>query len=409
MKRNQLSRLDELLAPLDCDETHALCQRLWHHYREKAAPRIERFWAEGGDVFYSLVLDALLSHSESLEALARLRLVCKQWSAWVLQLPHVKLGANRWSPGVYKVLLKYFFTRVSALTSHPKILEAHCPRHFGRITWLHIEEPGPCQFRAPVAGDDTIDVSQWCQLRTLVVPHCDYELAGLATLTALTRLDVLGRALGSVLQQQQQQAALYQLTNLRHLSLRRASRNLDPVHHLPSLRWLESDQAHYFVHYTGDGALDGWPPMLAARDQSGDDTSDFDADEHVSEDDDEQDLLQADFAPYCGGSKAGFVRHVALQGHWCGGVFTGAARLLYGDEYEFFEGHLVNGLREGAGFEGNSRETRVFRGHWHQGLRHGTGTQCRYRGATFTGAESALHPLALEEWVHGELRATTPL
>ena len=308
-------------------------------YTRKASPYTETFFTEGEDIFTQHILSRL-SHTENLNAILRLRLVNRQWQRRVDEVRHLNFSAHSWGNSVYNYLLKHNFKHVTSIRSHRTILcnedGSFARDHaFLRITHLEIDPP---------KDNDTakykLNVSGWTSLKTLICPRVNHELLHLNTLTQLTRLEVEASAF-----RDDPSVELEDMTKLQHLVIRYCEPDLD-LSAMRSLRYLDSDRASHFRHFTGRGKLQ------------------FD---DAEEDDDEAYRIERETKDrYQAGCWNG-----RFDGEWVAGVFTGEAHFQFDGDEMGYDGGFVNGKRHGYGKEYDNHSG--YKGQWVDGKRHGTG------------------------------------
>jgi hypothetical protein len=292
-------------------------------YAEKAFPFAERFFREGVEVFLTHILGPL-SLSEPFTALMALRLVNRHWRDQMRQIKHLNISQSGCSASVCRKILDHHFPSVISLRSHVNILNLRCEA-LPRITHLEIEPSKSFDIGA------YRHIFLWTGLTTLIMPSVCHPIQAVSCLLSLTHLEIELRAFGCAY-------AISLLVNLRHLWIRFFPPDID-LSPMKALRYLNSDSAYHFLHFTGSGVL--------------------------SVDDDMKDASMEIY------QEGGFM-NPRLRGEWVEGVFTGDAEFLYGRNCEY-RGGFVGGRRGGYGQERDYENDRTYKGEWRNGLRHGMG------------------------------------
>lgn len=332
-----------------------------------------------GAALLQLVLTPL-AHTEPLNWMHSLRLVCRDWRIQIRRLPHLRLGRNvHWSSSIYESTLTAIFPCVTSLHSHQRILAGTYEPVYARLTRLQIE---------PVDNEECaypqLSVHGWTSLQTLIFPYTPGPLLNLYTLTSLTQLEIHGDACPDGPEQigAEQYAQLRFvsdhltcLVNLRHLVLQEFSRSLNTRAFI-ALRHLESDCGYHFEGFTGTGQLKVF---------------DIDANDEYGED---------------GGGLAVYQEGITfcnLQGAWVEGRFSGRVAIQYHEGERMFWGQYVDNKRHGPGEEMHRDARRRFYGEWLNGKRHGPGRICTWLGPYCSLSEDDDVLLSTEVWTHGEL------
>lgn len=325
-------------------ELEALHQELvsrQQRYAEKAWSLTDAFFTLCGDLFQESVLDAL-TREETIQFIASLALVCRQWYQWVRQVKHLRFGINNWSTGIYDHILSQYFQQVNEVTSHFKILEGGYHKSevaYARIKSLYILPVGPYE-----STDTKLKLTYWTSLTTLILHDVSIQVKGLCELTSLTKLIVMGAAFKDINQ-------ITKLSNLSHLAISQSARDA-PISKLKSLEYLASDHPNHFVDYSGRGLLHAWIYSLLYH---GDDDSE-----------EEDEKIKDDFAIFGADTFA-----CQLKGYWNQGRFTGDGWVNFDDaSYCQYNGSFVNNMRHGAGQESNYKTQSLYVGEWRHGVRH---------------------------------------
>lgn len=294
-----------------------------------------------------------------------MRLVSTQWLELIEEVTHLNFARNTyWSSSIYEAFLRDTFTCVTTIHSHQRILSGMPEPSFGRITTLVID----CDNED--AEYPALNISAWTNLQCLIFNDTPDLLVGLSSLTTLTHLEVSGIAT-------EDPSDIEGLTNLRHLCLFEMERTFDRSK-LTKLEYLESDCGHFFIGFTGEGAL---------RINSVEPNSEFEDGKGI-----------AMYEPGCSWCN--------LEGHWKDGLFTGYGSVQYGETEDYYWGNYLDGKRHGEGTEYDKTELLQYIGEWRHGHRHGTG-QCYRVTKEDRWSFDKRKPTYTQEWSHGTLLGET--
>jgi hypothetical protein len=373
-------------------------QRLDTQYTECQIAVTRRFLALCRDVIVERVLGAL-AHTEELRFMLAMRTVSKAWRAMVSDVAHVRaqyvksiVGPKSWVKQINTYYHQFNYPLDDAIGStanqdderftdmirchsyllnelFPRATSLECslwltcvPPHMiglGRVTTLEVR---PSDIPYPSAAKHMPSMIGWSHLEALELPAMGgHKMAGLETLTRLTRLQALTSGMVT-------ETVVGALTNLAHLTLSNASARLDlsPLRHLT---YMESDQPAHFAGFTGRGVLRAnLQEQIVKR-----------LPEHCAK--------QEDFDRY----EPGCFALVCQGGAWSHGRYSGPLDMSYECKdsparieeaitgwakavvTHNFTGYMVDGQLWGAGQEYMDQE-QLFEGEWVQGRRHGPGT-----------------------------------
>ena len=301
--------------------------------RECIRPLHEAVWELTDVIFNHLV--QWIAANERVAVVGGLASINHEWQSMVARITHVKLGRNDWGSCGYERLFSRYVL-VTSVEAHPNMLLENIGLvHVSHITDLRLIERDELDYD-PVE----YDVTGWIGLRCLCLPDgLDTYVKGLSNLTALTELTCSVTAFGDPRlgdEYHQSPETLLGLTRLQTLRVDGFDESL-PFTKLPSLRELHSDRASHFVDYTGKGSLNT------------DDISD------------KSDTERALCATYDGA-----LTQLYCHGEWRDGIFSGYARIRYGDDTLFW-GNLLDNRRHGAGSFWNYEKREAYDAHWSYG------------------------------------------